>query len=70
VATGAANRTGALGIMMGQQSIGEGVWSMGPEVALNENSDYKRFIIAIWKLTAGYVMLNRNFVTIARSFQN
>jgi hypothetical protein len=70
VTTGASNRTGALGIMVGQQAVGEGVWSMGPEVALNENSDYKRFIIAIWKLTAGYVLLNQSFVTIARSFQN
>ena len=55
---------------MGQQAVGEGVWGMGPEVAINENSDYKRFIIAIWSLHAGYVLLNNSFVTVARSYQN
>jgi hypothetical protein len=70
ITTGAATRTGFLGIFCGQQAVGEGVWSMGPEVALNENSDYKRFIIAIWKLHSGYVLLNNSFVTVARSFED
>ncbi len=70
ITTGSASRTGYLGVFFGQQAIGEGVWGMGPEVALNENSDYKRFIIAIWKLHAGFVLLNNSFVTVGRSFQN
>lgn len=43
---------------------------MGPEVAIGENSDYKRFITAIWKLFAGYALLNSNFVTVARTYDN
>lgn len=70
VTTGAATRTGYLGIMFGQQAVGEGIWGMGPEVAMNENSDYKRFIICIWRQLAGYVLLNNKFVTVCRSYQN
>lgn len=68
--TGSATRTGYLGVACGQQAIGEGVWGMGPEVKLNENSDYKRYIIAIWSLYAGWVLLNNSFVTVCRSFEN
>ncbi len=70
VTTGSASRTGYLGIMFGQQAVGEGVWGNGPEVKLNENSDYKRFLIAIWSQYAGYALLNNNFVTVCRTYQD
>ncbi len=66
--TGSASRTGHYGIFFGQQAVGEGVWGAGPEVKLNENSDFRRFLIAIWSLYAGYALLNNSFVTAGRSF--
>ena len=70
VTTGSATRTGNLGIFAGQQAVGEGVWGQGPQVNLGENTDYKRFITAIWQQYAGYALLNNNFVTIGRSYEN
>ncbi|UBF29848.1 hypothetical protein K9N68_37190 (plasmid) [Kovacikia minuta CCNUW1] len=70
ITTGSAARTAFLGLFFGQQAVGEGVWGAGPEVKLNENSDYKRFLIAIWSLYAGYALLNDSFVTVARTYQN
>jgi hypothetical protein len=70
ITTGSATRTGYLGIFFGQQAVGEGVWGQGPEVALGDNTDFKRFITAIWKQFSGYALLNSTFVTVARSFQN
>lgn len=68
--TGQANRTGYLGVFMGQQVIGEGVWSTGPQVVLHEDTDFKRFIQVIWQYRAGWVTLNQDFVTIARTYEN
>lgn len=70
ITTGSASRTGYLGVFFGMQSVGEGVWGQGPEVAINSNDDYKRFIMAIWKTFAGFTLLNGDFVTVARSYQN
>lgn len=66
--TGQASRTAHLGIFMGQQVIGEGIWGDGPTVALHENSDYRRFLICIWQERSGMVTLNPNFVTVARTY--
>jgi len=66
--TGQANRTGHLGIFVGQQTIGEGVWGDGPAVAIHENGDYRRFLICIWQERSGLVTLNPNFITVARTF--
>lgn len=68
--TGQSNRTGHLGIFVGQQVIGEGIWGAGPQVCLHENTDYKRFLIVIWQERCGYVTLNPNFVTVARTYIN
>jgi len=68
--TGSATRAGYLGIFFGQQAVGEGIWGQGPEVALGDNTDFKRFITAIWKQFAGYALLNSSFVTVARSYEN
>lgn len=69
-ATGSATRTGFLGAFFGMQAVGEGVFGNGPEVRINENSDYQRFINAIWHLDAGFATLNENFITIARTYEN
>jgi len=68
--TGQQNRTGYLGIFMGQQVIGEGVWSQGPQVVLHEDTDFKRFIQVIWQYRAGWVTLNQDFVTVARTYED
>ena len=69
-ATGQNNRTGYLGIFFGQQVIGEGVWSPGPQVVLNENTDFKRFVQLIWQYRAGWATLNDNFVTVGRTYED
>lgn len=66
--TGAATRNGYLGIFFGPQAIGVGLGGPGPEVLLNNNDDFQRFIIAIWRLYSGYALLNRNFITVARTY--
>lgn len=67
--TGAANRTGYLGIFFGQQAIGEALGTNMPvTVRLNNNDDYNRFLIAIWAQYGGWKLLNDKFVTVARTF--
>lgn len=65
---GAAIRDGHLGIFFGPQSIGIGIGGNGPEVKLNNNDDFERFIIAIWQMYGAWALLNEQFVTIARSY--
>lgn len=66
--TGSAAREAHLGIFFGPMSIGIGVGGMGPEVLLNKNDDYGRFIMAIWRMFGAFALLNEDFVEIARSF--
>ena len=66
--TGSATRTGYLGLFFGPQAIGVGVGGSGPEVLLNNNDDFQRFVIAIWRLYSGYALLNSSFVTVARTY--
>lgn len=66
--TGNAVRDGHLGIFFGPESIGLAVGGPGPEVLLNNNDDFGRFVIAIWRLYGGWELLNKDFVTVARSF--
>jgi hypothetical protein len=46
---GSATRTGNLGIFFGAEAIGVGLGGAGPEILLNNNDDFQRFIIAIWR---------------------
>lgn len=46
---GNAVRTGELGIFYGAEAIGVGLGGNGPEVLLNNNDDFQRFVIAIWR---------------------
>lgn len=66
--TGLATRIADLLIVVGQQLIGEGVYGSGPEVRINENSDYRRHLNCIWHQHSGYAVLNANFATVVRSF--
>lgn len=67
--TGAANRTGYLGIFFGQQAIGEAVATEIPvSVRLNNNDDFQRFMIAIWAMYGGWALTNERFVTVARTY--
>lgn len=66
--TGAAIRDAHLGIFFGPQAIGVGVCGMGPEVLLNNNDDFSRFIIAIWRMYGAFGLLNENFVQVARTY--
>jgi hypothetical protein len=67
--TGAANRTGNLGIFFGQQAIGEGIATEMPiSIRLNNNDDFQRFVIAIWAMYGGWALSNERFVTVARTY--
>lgn len=67
--TGAANRTGYLGLFFGQQAIGEGIATEYPiSIRLNNNDDFQRFVIAIWCMYGGWELLNERFVTVARTY--
>ena len=68
-ATGLAARTGYLGIVFGQQAVGEAVAGKVPvTVRLNNNDDFQRFVIAIWDYFGGFSLLNDKFVTVMRSY--
>ena len=67
---GTAEREADLGIFFGPQAVGEAIGGRiaGPEVLLNSNDDFQRFIIAIWRVFGQYTLLNDEFVTVARTF--
>ena len=66
--TGPGTRDGHLGIFFGPQAIGIGIGGMGPEVLLNNNDDFSRFIITIWRMYCAWNLLNENFVRVARTY--
>lgn len=66
--TGNAIREGHLGIFFGPEAVGVGVGGAGPEVLLNNNDDFGRFVIAVWRLFGSWELLNSQFVTVARSY--
>ena len=66
--TGAFLRTAHLGIFFGMQSVGVAIGGAGPEVLLNNNDDFGRFVIAVWRTFGDWVLLNKDFVTVARSY--
>lgn len=66
--TGLANRTAHLGVFFGDQTIGEAIGGEGPHVELYENSDFNRFIIAIWKMYGQCELLNEEFVEVVRTY--
>lgn len=66
--SGAANRTGYLAMFFGPQAVGVAIGGNNAEVLLNNNDDFARFVIAIWRLYGGFELLNENFVTIARTY--
>lgn len=65
---GAGLRTAYLGAFFGMQAIGVAVGGAGPEVLLNNNDDFNRFVIAIWRTFGDWQLLNEDFVTVARSY--
>jgi hypothetical protein len=67
--TGSASRLAHLGLFFGPMSIGVGVGGIGPEVLLNKNDDYGRFIMAIWRMFGAFELLNEDFVIRARTYE-
>lgn len=67
---GSSVRTGELGIFYGTEAIGVGLGGNGPEIILNNNDDFQRFVIAIWRLFGAWELLDARFVTTARSYIN
>ena len=67
-ATGSATRTGHLGIFFGPEAVGVGIGGAGPEVLLNNNDDFGRFVIAVWRQYAAFEILNPSFISVARSY--
>lgn len=66
--TGNAVRDGNLGIFFGPEAIGVGIGGPGPEVLLNNNDDFGRFVICVWRLFGSWELLNKDFITVARSY--
>jgi hypothetical protein len=50
------------------QAVGVAIGGAGPEVLLNNNDDFGRFVIAVWRTFGDWVLLNKDFVTVARSY--
>jgi hypothetical protein len=69
-ADGTATRQADCAIIFGQNTIGEGIWGQGPQVKINTNTDFDRFLIAIWQEFCGYTVLNANNITVLRTFDN
>lgn len=66
--TGNAIRDGHLGIFFGPEAVGVGIGGPGPEVLLNNNDDFGRFVIAVWRIFSSYELLNSNFIQVCRSY--
>ena len=62
-------RTGELGIIFGPEAIGLGVGGPGPQVLLNTNDDFGRFVIAIWQMYGCWELLDERFITVCRSYE-
>lgn len=67
-AAGPAARNGELGIFFGPQAIAVGVGGAGPQIRLNNNDDYQRFVIAIWHMFGDWELAEERFVTVCRSY--
>lgn len=67
---GSQVRSADIGIFFGPEAIGLGVGGPGPEILLNNNDDFQRFVIAIWRMYGSWELLDERFVTVARSFRN
>jgi hypothetical protein len=67
---GTAVRDASLGLFFGPHSLGVGIGGPGPEVLLNTNDDFQRFIIAIWRVYGAWALLNPKFVVTARTYGN
>jgi hypothetical protein len=65
-----ATRTAEIAIFFGPEAIGLGVGGAGPEILLNNNDDFQRFVIAIWRMYGAWELLDERFITVARSFSN
>lgn len=61
-------RTGELGIIFGPEAIGLGMGGPGPQILLNNNDDFGRFVVAIWQMYGAWELLDERFITVARSY--
>lgn len=61
-------RNGELGIIFGPEAIGLGIGGPGPQVLLNNNDDFGRFVVAIWQMYGAWELLDERFITVARSY--
>jgi hypothetical protein len=68
--TGMAPRSAHLGIFFGMQAVGIATGGDGPIVELNNNDDFGRFIVCIWKLFGDFQLLNDEFVEVVRTYGN
>jgi hypothetical protein len=71
ITSGSASRNAELGIFYGQEAVGVGIGGVnGPEILINNNSDFNRFLILIWRMYGAWEMLDERFITVARSYQS
>lgn len=61
-------RTGELGIIFGPEAVGLGMGGPGPQILLNNNDDFGRFVVAIWQMYGAWELLDERFITVARSY--
>lgn len=59
--------TGHLGVFISPNAIGYGE-GLAPEVRMNKNDDYERFLYLIWLTYRGYCALNTQHIEVARTF--
>lgn len=55
-------------LFFGPQAVGIGTGGPNASVLLNNNDDFSRFVMCIWSLYAGFEILQKDFVTVAYSF--
>lgn len=67
---GSRVRNADIGIFFGPEAIGLGVGGPGPEILLNNNDDFQRYVIAIWRMYGSWELLDERFVTVGRSFRD
>lgn len=66
--SGSALRTAELAFFFGPQAVGTAIGGPGPEILLNRNDDFARFLIAVWRTFGDWKLLDERFVTVARSY--
>jgi hypothetical protein len=67
---GPTARNAELGIFFGPEAVAVGLGGAGPQIRLNNNDDFQRFVICIWHMFGDWQLADERFVSIGRSYTN